>query len=170
MRFFVKAALIGSLALAVQGGSASARADDRDDDDDVCAPAHVVVDMLDAFSTGDAGTVTSFLDDNVVFTNTGMPTFMGASSVETLFSEFLPLFSHIQFEEQSVMSRGHEVLVRRVEHFTVSPNAPIGNPGVSYDNPVMGHYVVEHCRITQWNDYWDPQDFIRATGLPVPLK
>src|SRR5205807_1737482 len=111
--------------------------------------------------------LTAYLADDVVFTNTGMPTFSGAS-VGALLSEFLPLFSYACFEELTVMSHGPEVMVQRVEHFTVSPEAPVGNRGASYSNPVMGHYIVENCKITQWNDYWDTATFIRATGVPLP--
>jgi limonene-1,2-epoxide hydrolase len=164
MRFFSKVALIGSMALALQGVATSARAGEGD----CCDPERVVLDFLASFATRDPQTVSSYLADDVYYTNTGLPTINGEATAETFISELLPLFSHVYFEELSVMSRSNEVLLRRVEHYTVSPQAPIGYPGVSFDLPVMGHYVVENCMITQWNDYWDTASFTRASGIPLP--
>jgi limonene-1,2-epoxide hydrolase len=132
-----------------------------------CNPAGVVRAFLASFSTLDANVVCSFLDDNLIYTNTGLPTILGKQGTQAFVAQFLPLFSYAQFEELSLMSNDHEVLMRRVEHYTVNLQSPIGNLGVSFDLPVMGRYVVNNCRITEWSDYWDTSMFTRASGIPI---
>jgi limonene-1,2-epoxide hydrolase len=132
-----------------------------------CSPSAVVRSFLASFSTLDAAVVTSFLDDNVIYTNTGLPTILGRQATYGFVAQFLPLFSYAQFEEQSLMSQGHEVLMRRVEHYTISLQAPIGYVGVSFDLPVMGRYVVNNCLITEWGDYWNTAQFTSLSGIPM---
>jgi limonene-1,2-epoxide hydrolase len=132
-----------------------------------CSPASVVRAFLASFSTLDASVVGSFLDDNLIYTNTGLPTILGKQAAQGFVAQFLPLFSYAFFEELSLMSNGHEVLMRRVEHYTVSMQSPFGNLGVSFDLPVMGRYVVEGCLITEWGDYWDTSTLIKASGIPI---
>jgi limonene-1,2-epoxide hydrolase len=132
-----------------------------------CSPASVVRAFLASFSTLDATVVTSFLDDNVIYTNTGLPTILGRQQTQGFVAQFLPLFSYAQFEELSLMSQGHEVLMRRVEHYTISLQAPIGYVGLSFDLPVMGRYVVNNCLITEWGDYWNTAQFTSLSGIPM---
>jgi limonene-1,2-epoxide hydrolase len=133
-----------------------------------CSAAGVVRAFLASFSTLDATVVASFLDDNLIYTNTGMPMINGKQAAQGFMAQFLPLFSYAFFEELSFMSNDHEVLMRRVEHYIVSLQSPIGKVGVSFDLPVMGRYVVNNCLITEWGDYWDTSMFTRLSGIPMP--
>jgi limonene-1,2-epoxide hydrolase len=132
-----------------------------------CSPQGVVRAFLASFSTLDATVVASFLDDNLIYTNTGLPTILGKQAAQGFVAQFLPLFSYAQFEELSMMSVGNEVLMRRVEHYTVSMQSPFGHLGVSFDLPVMGRYVVNGCLITEWGDYWDTSTLVRLSGIPI---
>jgi limonene-1,2-epoxide hydrolase len=152
------------LALALHAPAAFA----QDTTSDPCNPEGVLRNFAASFSTLDAQTVCSFLDDNVIYTNTGLPTILGKAPTQGFVALLLPLFSYAQFEILSLMSRDHEVLMRRVEHYTVSLQSPIGKIGVSFDLPVMGRYVVENCLITEWGDYWDTSMFSRLSGIPLP--
>jgi limonene-1,2-epoxide hydrolase len=149
------------MALAMALPASAARAQD-------CSAEHVVMAFADSFSTLDPQVVSSFLADDLVYTNTGLPTILGKAPTEGFIALLLPLFSYAQFEVLSLMSRDHEVLMRRVEHYTVSLQSPIGSLGVSFDLPVMGHYVVRDCLITEWDDYWDTSTFVRRSGIPLP--
>jgi limonene-1,2-epoxide hydrolase len=132
-----------------------------------CSPTGVVRSFLASFSTLDAAVVSSFLDDHLIYTNTGLPTILGKQATQGFVAQFLPLFSYAQFEELSMMSQGHEVLMRRVEHYIVSLQSPIGYVGVSFDLPVMGRYVVNNCLITEWGDYWNTAQFTSLSGIPM---
>jgi limonene-1,2-epoxide hydrolase len=132
-----------------------------------CSPAGVVRAFLASFSTRDASVVASFLADDLVYNNTGLPTILGKASAEAFMAQFLPLFSYAQFEEQSLMADGHEILMRRVEHYTISLQAPIGYLGVSFDLPVMGRYIVRDCKISEWSDYWNTGQFTSLSGIPM---
>jgi limonene-1,2-epoxide hydrolase len=155
-----------TLAAALALSTTTARA--QEIPDDPCSAEGVVRNFAAAFSTLDAQAVASYLADDLVYTNTGMPTILGKPTAQAFMAQFLPLFSYASFEVLSLMSRGHEVLMRRVEHYTVSLQSPIGKVGASFDLPVMGRYVVRDCLIAEWGDYWDTSMFTRASGIPMP--
>src|SRR5215831_18531636 len=83
--------LLAIAALALPGSAARA--------DTSCSPTGVVRAFLASFSTLDATVVSSYLDPNLIYTNTGMPTIIGKDAAEGFIAQFLPLFSYAQFEE-----------------------------------------------------------------------
>jgi limonene-1,2-epoxide hydrolase len=77
------------------------------------------------------------------------------------------LLSSLTVSVRNVLWKGSLVSVERTERLTVSLTAPIGNPGATYDQPVVGYFEVANNKVTRWSDYWDVRSFSTATGIPL---
>jgi limonene-1,2-epoxide hydrolase len=124
--------------------------------------------LLGAFESLDVDELSSWLDADVVYQNTGLPDTCGRSAVEQFMSLLAPAFESCAVDVVSIMSTGRLVCVERVEHFVIADDAPIGIPGAELTMGIAGWFEVRHGNVVRWSDYWDTQIFSCTLGIPLP--
>jgi limonene-1,2-epoxide hydrolase len=90
-----------------------------------------------------------YLDDAVVYQNTGMP---AASGIDDVIANVAGQFSMFpdSYEYQTIncVEGGGVVMNERLDKIK-------GLDGTVHALPVMGTFVVRDQKITRWTDYWD---------------
>ena len=141
------------------------------DQNDPCSPPVVVHNLLSLISDGDLDGAMELLDVDVTYVNVGLAKVESRAEASAFLSPLVSLFSSINLVDPatfSVMHNGKKVNVERVEHYTVSPYAPFGNPGNRFDLHVSGNFTVENCQVTRWVDYFSLEEFNTGSGFDLP--
>jgi len=109
----------------------------------------IVQDFCDLMAKRDAQAVRSYLADDVVYQNVGMPPTVGADAVvENLAGQMAMFPDSYRYETVNTVADGDLVMNERLDHIS-------DLQGREHALPVMGTFVVRDGRITRWTDYWD---------------
>lgn len=128
----------------------------------------VVWGLFGALETLDAEEIGSWLDNNVLHQNTGLPDMVGKLAVEQFIASLEPVFESLTIDVVSIMTKGNLICTERVEHIVISEDAPIGNPGAELTMCVAAWCEVHHGKIIRWADFWDTRIFSDTLGIPLP--
>jgi limonene-1,2-epoxide hydrolase len=131
-------------------------------------PEDVVSGLLGALEMLDIEEIMSWVDDDVVFQNTGLPDMIGSEAMAQFMSPLAPALESMTIDVVSLMAKGNVVCAERIEHFVIAPGSPIGIPGAELTMRVAGWFEVEHGVVVRWSDYWDTQVFSSTLGIPLP--
>lgn len=107
-----------------------------------------VREFCDLMESRDAEKLRSFLADDAIYQNVGMPASVGADAiVANLAGQFAAFPDSYAYETINIASDGDIVLTERLDMI----RTPSGVRGV----PVMGTFVLRDGKIARWTDYWD---------------
>jgi limonene-1,2-epoxide hydrolase len=162
-------ALTSSLALP---GSARAHQGHHHDHGDHDGPGNnpkdVVWGLMGAFETLDVEEIASWLHDDIVFQNSGLPDLVGKDAVEQFMSPLALAFDSFTIDVVTIMSKGKVVCTERVERYVVAEDSPLGFPGAELCLKVAGWHEIKHGKVIRWSDYWDTRIFSNTLGIPLP--
>jgi limonene-1,2-epoxide hydrolase len=111
------------------------------------AAIDVVRAFCEAIGRKDLDSVSSLLDDGVVYHNIGSEPAVGRDASLTAVKFQFDTFEPITFRLRNIVADGDTVLTERVDEVTAN--------GVTAPVPVMGTFEVREGRIVQWRDYFD---------------
>ncbi len=116
----------------------------------------IVQEFCDRMVQRDAESLGSFLSDDAVYQNCGMPASVGAAAiVADLAGQFSMFPDSYEYVTKNIAANGNAVLTERLDLIK-------GPDGAVHAVPVMGTFIVKDGKITRWTDYWD-------TSLPVKM-
>jgi limonene-1,2-epoxide hydrolase len=98
----------------------------------------------------------TYLIDDFVWENTGLPTADGKAAAIALMSQFIEGYGldRLVIDIRSIAASGELVLTERVDHL----DDKAGNRILSI--PVAGAAEVRDGKITRWSDYFDPRPIL----------
>jgi len=128
----------------------------------------VVLGRRGALETLDPEEIGSWLDDDIVYQNTGMPDLVGKATIQQLYGQFMLAFESITVEIVSIVTRGPLVFTERFEPHVVAETSPVGYPGAQMAIKVAGVHEVRHGAVVRWSDHWDTRAFITTLGIDLP--
>jgi limonene-1,2-epoxide hydrolase len=103
-----------------------------------------------------AAVLKTYLADDAVYQNVGMPATVGADAIaENLSQQFAVFADSYAYQMINIAASGDTVLTERLDMIKTAAGEVVGVP-------VMGTFVVRDGKIARWTDYWD-------TGLPMKL-
>lgn len=120
----------------------------------------LVLAFLEAWSRLDVEELMSYFTETSVWHN--MPDsdpLRGASAIRQLIewlAEDWTRDAKVKFEVLNLASRGNLVFSERVDH--------VESLGRRVDLPVLGVFIIENGKVTEWRDYYDAAAF--SSGLP----
>ena len=129
-------------------------------------PDRVVTDFLDALARDDSSAAMADLDENVVYTNVGLPTVRGKRNVAKVFGAMdASSFAGFDYGMINVATDDTVVLTERIDEIRLGP--------VRIRFWVCGRFEVLDGAIAVWRDYFDFWDitkgFVRGlVGVVVP--
>jgi limonene-1,2-epoxide hydrolase len=116
----------------------------------------IVRDFCDLMVKRDTGVLRSFLADDAVYQNTGMPASVGIEAIiENLNGQFASFPDSYEYKTINIAADGDVVLTERLDLIR-TPEGRI------HGVPVMGTFVLRKGKIARWTDYWD-------TSLPMKM-
>ncbi|MEL7044458.1 MAG: limonene-1,2-epoxide hydrolase family protein [Pseudomonadota bacterium] len=119
-------------------------------------PLATVEAFIDAWSDYDLETITSFLADDVEWTDVPLTTVYGIGEVRRKLAGFRDVEASA-FEIQSIAVNGNVVLTERVDWFRIT--------GRRRTIHVMGVFEINgEGKIRKWRDYFDSAEFYREFG------
>ncbi len=108
----------------------------------------LVREFCDLMETRDAEKLRSFLADDAVYQNVGMPASFGVDDIVTnLAGQFGMFPDSYAYETINIVGDGDVVMTERLDLI----GTPSGVKGV----PVMGTFVLRDGKIIRWTDYFD---------------
>jgi limonene-1,2-epoxide hydrolase len=109
----------------------------------------VVQEFCDSMVKRDAEALRSYLADDVVYQNTGMPAASGINDVvANLAAQFGMFPDSYEYTTINAVAEGNIVMNERTDHVR-------GPDGTVHALPVMGTFIVRDGKIARWTDYWD---------------
>lgn len=109
----------------------------------------VVQGFCDLMVKRDAESLRSYLADDVVYQNTGMPAAKGIEEVlANLAGQFAMFADSYEYKTINASADGDVVMNERLDCVR-------GPSGKVHELPVMGTFVVKNGKISRWTDYWD---------------
>lgn len=109
----------------------------------------IVQEFCDRMVQRDAESLGSFLADDAVYQNCGMPASVGADAiVANLAGQFSMFPDSYEYVTKNIAANGDAVLTERLDLIK-------GPDGTVHAVPVMGTFIVKDGKITRWTDYWD---------------
>ena len=112
-------------------------------------PIDVVRDFCDLMVKRDPEALRSYLADDAVYQNTGMPAAAGVDAVlENLGVQFAMFPDSYEYRMQHIIADGDVVMTERLDMIK-------GPDGTLHGVPVMGTFVVRGGKISRWTDYFD---------------
>lgn len=131
--------------------------------------AEAVTHLIDAINAKDLDGVMARLAPDIVYKNTGLPTFRGQAAVRAFLQPVFVVLSDVDFDAIDLLAGDGVVMVRRIDTVDVPPL--FGLPAQHLEIPVMGYFRVgEDGAITLWADYFDTATWNTGTGLPLPAQ
>jgi limonene-1,2-epoxide hydrolase len=119
-------------------------------------PIQIVGTFCGLMEQRDAAVLKSYLTDDAVYQNVGMPATVGADAiVENLGQQFAVFPDSYAYKMINIAAAGDTVLTERLDMIKTPAGEVVGVP-------VMGTFVVHDGKIARWTDYWD-------TSLPMKL-
>jgi limonene-1,2-epoxide hydrolase len=110
--------------------------------------ATVVREFCELMAKRDAEALRSYVAEDAVYQNTGMPATTGAADIiANLAGQFGAFPDSYEYKLLNLAADGDVVLTERLDLI----RTPSGVQGV----PVMGAFVVKDGKISRWTDYWD---------------
>lgn len=108
-----------------------------------------VQEFCDLMVKRDAEALRSYLADDAVYQNTGMPAASGIEAVVAAMAAQFQMFpDSYEYVTVNVVAEGGAVMNERLDKIK-------GPDGVVHALPVMGTFIVSGGKITRWTDYWD---------------
>ena len=157
------------LAALAFGVALLAAAPARADSDNAKKSADAVRSLFAAINARDLPGVMMLLADDIVYKNTGLPTFRGKPVVEAFLTPVFQVLSAIDFRAIDLLAGESVVMVRRIDTVDVFPLG--GALALHLEIPVMGYFHVNaEGKITLWADYFDTWSWDTGTGLPLPKQ
>jgi len=109
----------------------------------------IVQDFCDRMVKRDGESMRSFLADDAVYQNAGMPAAEGIDEViANLAGQFAMFADSYEYKTIACVDEGNVVMNERLDCVR-------GPSGAVHELPVMGTFVVENGKIRRWTDYWD---------------
>ncbi|MFV0318686.1 MAG: limonene-1,2-epoxide hydrolase family protein [Microthrixaceae bacterium] len=119
-------------------------------------PQAVVEAYLDSMAAGDVAAAVALLDENVRYTNVGLPTIHGRLEVARVLKALDRPNCNFEVYLHSIATNGEVVLNERTDVIEFGP--------IRSQFWVCGRFEVRDGLITVWRDYFDNFDIIRGVG------
>lgn len=128
-------------------------------------PQAVVEAFLDSLAAGDVASAVKLLDEDIAYTNVGLPTVTGRVEVARILKGLDRPNSSFEVYLHSIATNGSVVLNERTDVIQIGP--------VRAQFWVCGRFEVSDGLITVWRDYFDNLDIMRGVlrgllGAVVP--
>jgi limonene-1,2-epoxide hydrolase len=109
----------------------------------------LVQEFCDLMGKRNADALRTFVADDVVYQNTGMPASVGAeATLANLAGQFSMFPDSYEYRVKNIVAEGDVVMTERQDMIK-------GPDGSLHPVPVMGTFVVRNGKIARWTDYWD---------------
>lgn len=119
-------------------------------------PQELVEAFLEALASAEVERATSYLADDVRYTNVGLPTIRGRDDVATVLRSLDRPNATFEVYIHSIAADGAVVLNERTDVLVFGP--------LRIQFWVCGRFEVRDGRITVWRDYFDNLDILRGLG------